>query len=69
MRKLYCYVDESGQDTEGRIFVVAVVVVSDKEALLQLCEQFERESGKGKFKWGKAENTARLAYLNRSTDS
>jgi hypothetical protein len=65
MQKLYCYVDESGQDTRGRLFVVAVVLVSDKEATFQLCEQFERESGKGKFKWGKAENKARLEYLRR----
>lgn len=25
-QKLYCYVDETGQDTEGRLFLVSVVV-------------------------------------------
>lgn len=66
MQKLYCYVDESGQDTEGRLFVVAVVVLgSDKEALFAACEQFEQVSGKGKFKWGKAEHKRRMDYLRR----
>lgn len=26
VQRLYCYVDESGQDTEGKLFLVAVVV-------------------------------------------
>ncbi len=34
--KLFCYVDETGQDTQGRLFVVAVVVTGS-----------EREEGKG----------------------
>ena len=29
-KKLYCYVDESGQDTGGRIFVVGVVVLQEE---------------------------------------
>lgn len=66
MQKLYAYVDESGQETQGRIFVVAVIVVtSDQEALKTLCEAIEVATKKGKFKWGKAHNTARLAYLQR----
>jgi hypothetical protein len=66
MQKLYCYVDETGLDTEGRLFVVAVVVTGqNKDDLLQLCEDMERDSGKGKFKWGKAAYSLRMAYLRQ----
>ena len=66
MQKLYCYVDETGQDTEGRLFIVVVVVVAqEKDSLLRLCEDMERVSGKGKFKWGKAGYPQRIAYLRQ----
>ena len=29
IHKLYCYVDESGQDTRGALFVVAAVVAAE----------------------------------------
>lgn len=62
--KLYCYVDENGQETLGRIFVVSVVVVEEKrDELLKLCEEVEKKSGKGKFKWRKAEYDYRIEYL------
>lgn len=64
IKKLYCYVDESGQDTKGDIFIVSIVVTgSERDELLKLCEEIEIKSGKGKFKWGKAENKRRLNYL------
>lgn len=64
VKKLYCYVDESGQDTKGDIFIVSIVVTgSERDELLKLCEEIEIKSGKGKFKWGKAENKRRLDYL------
>ena len=63
-QKLYCYVDETGQDTEGDLFVVSVVVTSEEQdKLLKLCEEIEKKSGKGKFKWGKARSASRLEYL------
>jgi len=66
VKKLYCYVDETGQDTQGKLFVVSVVVSSnERDELLKLCEEIEKESGKGKFKWGKAEKKLRLDYLKR----
>jgi len=66
MQKLTCFVDESGQDTKGQLFVVAIVIFRDDgEALSSACEQFEQESGKGKFKWGKAEYRRRNEYLRR----
>lgn len=36
-----------------------------KEELLTFCERVEKESGKGKFKWRKAEYSYRLEYLRR----
>jgi len=66
VKKLYCYVDETGQDTQGKLFVVSVVVASnERDALMKLCEKIEKESGKGKFKWGKAEKKLRLDYVKR----
>ncbi len=62
--KLYCYVDESGQDTQGRLFVVSVVVTGSERAHLQrLCAQIEDESGKGERKWSKTARTRRIAYV------
>ena len=65
-QKLYCYVDETGQDTKGDIFIVSVVLTGkERDKLLNLCEEIEEKSGKGKFKWGKAESKRRLDYLQR----
>lgn len=66
MQKFYCYVDESGQDTRGKIFVVAIIVLGeDRDELLQYCEQVEQESGKHKDKWGKAKHMRRMAYIRQ----
>lgn len=63
--KVYCFVDETGQDTQGRLFIVAIVVIGkERDKLLTLCEKLEKESGKGKFKWGKADKKLRLRYLS-----
>lgn len=64
--KLYCFVDESGQDTEGKMFVVSVVVTGSKrDELLNLCEKLEDESGKHKDKWGKAKHERRMRYISQ----
>ena len=68
-QKIYCYVDESGQDTSAQTsrtptFIVAVTVIGkNRDELERLCEQYETISKKGKFKWGKANRIARLRYL------
>lgn len=47
--------DETGQDTKGRLFLVAVVVlVSDRENLRSKLRKAEQISGKGIKKWMKA---------------
>lgn len=50
-RKLYLYVDETGQDTGSQFFIVAVVVTDDRRAELEkLLETAEQVSGKNKRK-------------------
>lgn len=62
--KLYCYVDENGQETNGRIFVVSVVVTQqERDSVSQICEQLEQISGKQKDKWGAAKHDRRMRYL------
>jgi hypothetical protein len=48
VHKLYCYVDESGQDTEGQFFIVSVVVTGrERDEVTRQLEQIEHQSGKG----------------------
>ena len=55
MSKLYCYVDETGQDTEGRFFLVSVVVTGvERDEMRTWLETVEKESGKGILKRTKA---------------
>jgi len=65
-RKLYCYVDETGQDTQGELFIVSVVVTDwERNRIIQSCEAIEREIGKGRVKWIKTRYDRRLAYIKR----
>lgn len=67
--KLYCYVDESGQDTRGRLFLVAVVVIGEeREQLRAFCEALEFRSGKGSRKWSKTSTARRIAYAQGIAD-
>jgi hypothetical protein len=44
-QKLFCYVDETGQDTQGRLFVVSVVITDQERDLFrQTCEDIEQTS-------------------------
>ena len=58
-------VDESGQDTRGKLFVVAVVVIAAERSdeIRKVYEALEKSSGKGKVKWASAKKDKRLAYL------
>lgn len=63
-QKLYCYVDENGQDTKGKIFIVTVVVTgTERDALIGFCEELENKSGKKKVKWRKASHERRINHL------
>lgn len=44
MKKLYCYVDETGQDTEGKLFIVVVIIVeNEKEVVIEQIEEIEQK--------------------------
>ena len=63
-QKLYAYVDESGQETAGRLFVVSVLLLAEeREALLPRLEVIEVRSGKHNTKWQKTRHTYRQAYM------
>lgn len=64
MKKLYCYVDESGQDTHGKLFIVAVVVTDEqRDELQRSLEQLEGTSGKHKRKWMKTRPKEQQTYI------
>ena len=62
--KIYCYVDETGQDTLGQWFLVAVVIVTDdKTKIEEQLLSIEHESKKGTTKWHKAKHVQREKYI------
>jgi hypothetical protein len=63
-QNIFCYVDETGQDTLGRLFVVSVLIVTtDRDALIAELEKIERLSGKGNAKWIHTRSGTRVAYI------
>ena len=63
-QKLYAYVDESGQDTDGKFFIVGVVVTEEnRDAVLKELEAIEEESGKHNVKWHSARPQHREKYM------
>lgn len=66
MKKIYCFVDETGQDTLGKFFLV-IVVALDSE-ILEVTEKqllkIEISSKKGLRKWKLISNDKREKYLN-----
>jgi hypothetical protein len=65
--KLYCYVDETGQDTKGRLYiVVAVLSAEPKEELYDALIAAEFESGKGRRKWHHNSTPKRDAYIAKA---
>jgi hypothetical protein len=63
-RKLYCYVDETGQDTKGKLFIVSVIITQeDREEIENLLEKIESKSEKKKTKWIRTKKEFKIAYL------
>jgi hypothetical protein len=63
-KKLYAYIDESGQDTNGALFVVGVIVLEEeRDTVLKELERIEQESGKRNIKWRKARHRMRETYM------
>jgi len=64
MQKLYAYADETGQETAGGFFLVAVVILNDeREQGRELLKRTEYPSGKGKKKWTRATRKQRRLYI------
>jgi len=64
MQKLYCYVDETGQDTQGDLFLVALVIVEkEREHVRKILRQIEERSGKTSRKWTHTTRKQKEAYL------
>jgi len=67
--KLYCYIDETGQDTLGAFFIVAIVVTDDQQHELEKSlEAIEQSVGK-RTKWMKTRDKVRAAYGDALTKS
>src|SRR5437879_5469665 len=65
--KLYCYVDETGQDTKGRLYIVVAVLSEEpREQLYEALLAAEHESGKGKLKWHKNSTEKRDTYIAKA---
>lgn len=65
MQKLYCYVDETGQDTRGEFFLVSAIIVgNERDDLRVLLEEIEVNSGKGRVQWVRTRDEYRLAYIS-----
>jgi hypothetical protein len=63
-KKLYAYVDESGQDTEGLVFVVSILVLGNEvDSIYEELEKIEAESRKKNTKWHKSNHGFRKAYI------
>jgi hypothetical protein len=64
MQKLYCYVDETGQDTAGDFFLVSVVITGEEhDRIRREAERIEQATGRGILKWHETAFESRLAYL------
>jgi len=63
--KLYCYADETGPDTKGKMFLVAVVITTSelREAIERNLEDLEGKSGKGILKWRLTSIPKKRSYL------
>jgi Protein of unknown function (DUF3800) len=63
--KLYCYADETGQDTKGDLFIVVVIILQgEKDELERYLENIEIQSGKGRRKWIKSRDKEKFTYLS-----
>jgi len=63
-KKLYAYVDESGQDTRGLVFVVSILIMeNEREFIYKALEKIEMKSGKKNSKWNKSRHEFRKVYM------
>ncbi len=64
MQKLYCYVDETGQDARSNVFIVVAIVSEEEQSRLrQQLIDAEQTSGIGISKWNNASHDRRMKFL------
>lgn len=65
MKKFYCFADETGQDTKGDLFLVAIVLEesANLEVLEQKLEILEKSTNKRQLKWTKTPYQVKQKYL------
>lgn len=63
IKKIYCYVDETGQDPGEVFVVVAVIVASNVEAIRERLHDLEKSVKIGVTKWHKSSYKYRIAFL------
>ncbi len=70
MQKLYCYVDETGQDTEGKLFLVSVVITEkEQQELRKKLETIEKKTKKRFSKWINSKKDIKQKYLQNIIES
>jgi len=67
--KLYCYVDETGQDGLHKFFLVSVVITNQikKDGLEEKLKEIEISTGKKKSKWTKTKQEIRQEFIKEVT--
>src|SRR5712691_11822192 len=64
IEKLYCYVDETGQDTKGKLFIVSVVITKkDRDGVIRTLHIIEEKTGKKYTKWHRTSQKIKQAYI------
>lgn len=64
-QKLYCYVDETGQDAGSEFFIVVTAAVKGSpEAIANQLLEFEKQVKLGNIKWHKGEHERRIDFLD-----
>ena len=64
MQKLYCYLDESGQDSKSEFFIVTAVVSAENQDLLRKkLIEIEFKAKIGRRKWHKSQLERKIKYL------
>ncbi len=69
VKRLMCFVDESGQDARSESFVVAVIASkSDLDVLRLQVLQLEKASGVGARKWHKTRSERRIDFMEKAME-
>jgi hypothetical protein len=69
-KKIYAYVDETGQDTRGEFLIIAVIViVGDRTKLRYDLQEIEKQSKKSKLKWTNSTQPQHEGYIRRIAEN